>query len=67
MKYILPLLLLLLLASLSQAQEFVVLSQHCYGGSDIEAPYKIQIKPGGGYYVFGGTSSNDGDVGFNHG
>ena len=67
MKYILPLLLLLLLASFSQAQEFVVLSQHCYGGSGGEAPYKIQKKPGGGYYVFGGTSSNDGDVGFNHG
>jgi hypothetical protein len=67
MKYIIPLLLLLLLASLSQAQEFVVLSQHCFGGSGGEAPYKIQIKPAGGYYVFGGTSSNDGDVGFNHG
>ncbi|MBW7846982.1 MAG: T9SS type A sorting domain-containing protein [Bacteroidales bacterium] len=67
MKYILPLLLLLLSASLSQAQEYVVLSQHCYGGSHTDWPQKILKKPGGGYYIFGNTYSYAGDVGFNHG
>lgn len=38
-----------------------------FGGSDTDSPYQIEIAPDGGFYLLGGTQSNDGDVSGNHG
>ncbi len=39
-----------------------ILTNRCYGGSNIDQPCKIISTLDGGYYVIGTTSSNDGDV-----
>ena len=65
-KYILLLWLFISFTSL-QAQEFEVVFQQCYGGSDADVPFAIQQQPNGGFVVFAATSSNNGDVSFHHG
>jgi hypothetical protein len=47
-----------------QAQEFNIEFQHCYGGSNWDGP-KTVLPNDSGFYLFGNTSSNDGDV-FSH-
>jgi len=41
--------------------------QKYFGGSGSEGAYSVQQTNDGGYVVFGGTDSNDGDVSGNHG
>jgi hypothetical protein len=53
--------LLVHISILLQAQELEIVFQRCYGGSNWEGAVTIQPKVGG-YYIFGGTSSGDGDV-----
>ena len=48
------------------AQEFDIIFQQCYGGAVWEGAWSI-IPKNGGIIAFCSTSSNDGDVSFNHG
>jgi hypothetical protein len=48
------------------AQEFEIIFQQCYGGSMGEAPYTL-LPTEDELITFGGTTSNDGDILFNHG
>jgi hypothetical protein len=41
--------------------------QQCYGGSDGDGAYSLEVLPNEHIVVFGGTSSTDGDISFNHG
>ncbi len=58
--------LLLLLTMHIHAQEFDIMFQQCYGGSDWDGSKTI-LPYNNGFYLFGNTSSNDGDVSFNYG
>jgi len=49
-----------------QAQEFEIQFQKCYGGSNWEGASTILPKESE-LIVFGGTTSNNGDISFNHG
>ncbi len=48
------------------AQQFEIIFQQCYGGSDWDGSKTI-LPYNNGFYLFGNTSSNDGDVSFNYG
>jgi hypothetical protein len=49
-----------------QAQEFEIQFQKCYGGSNWEGASAILAKESE-FIFFGGTTSNNGDISFNHG
>ena len=49
------------------SQEFDILFQQCYGGSDNDVIWDVYKKAEGGYYVFAGSGSSDGDLPFNYG
>ena len=44
-----------------------LLFQHCYGGSDFDGFFAMVPSYGGSFILYGGSSSNDGDVSGNHG
>jgi hypothetical protein len=41
--------------------------QQCYGGSDGDGAYGLEVLPNKNIIVFSSTSSTDGDISFNHG
>ncbi|MBZ0242642.1 MAG: T9SS type A sorting domain-containing protein, partial [Bacteroidales bacterium] len=57
-------LVLLLLTQEAGAQDFKIISQHCYGGSYGDYPVSI-IPKGDGFIICGSTYSHDGDISFN--
>jgi len=64
-KYLLYVLFLMLLKT-GITQEFEIIFQQCYGGSNWDGS-KTVIPHNHGFYLFGNTSSNDGDVSFHYG
>ncbi|MEI8005529.1 MAG: T9SS type A sorting domain-containing protein [Bacteroidota bacterium] len=50
----------------TQSQSLQILWQQCYGGSGDDLGYSV-IPSSAGYFLFGGTTSNNGDVHGNHG
>jgi len=48
------------------AQDWNIIWQQCYGGSDNDVAYDI-IAIENGYFITGGTGSSDGDISFSHG
>ena len=48
------------------SQNFEIVWQQCYGGSQEEGARDI-LKVNGGYFIVGATYSNDGDISFNQG
>ena len=54
------------LTSLLYSQNFEIMWQQCYGGSQEEIVYDIAII-NDKYYIVGATKSEDGDVSYNHG
>lgn len=43
-----------------------LISQKCFGGSGLDAPYFMKASPDGNYIIGGHTNSDDGDVSGNH-
>lgn len=43
-----------------------LISQKCFGGSGLDAPYFMKASSDGNYFIGGSTFSNDGDVSGNH-
>ena len=66
MKRLILLLSLIQISSMLRSQELEIVFQQCYGGSNWEGAVTIEPKVGG-YFIFGGTSSSDGDVSFHFG
>ena len=66
MKYIVYLLLVACCQLNVYGQNFDIIWQQCYGGSDQEIVYDIMKIPDG-YFITGHTWSSDGDVSLNKG
>ena len=49
-----------------KAQQHEIVFQQCYGGNGSDGAFTL-TKNNQGIFFFGGTSSSDGDVSFNHG
>ena len=48
------------------SQEYQLIWQNCFGGSNLEGAYDMVSLPNG-YLIAGGTGSNDGDVSVSYG
>ena len=66
MKRITILLVLFTQISCLFAQNYKLTWQRCFGGSNLEWPYDI-VKVENGYFIAGGTGSNDGDISYSYG
>ena len=51
----------------SYSQQFDIEFQQCYGGSDGEGGADVIMMPDSSFILFGLTTSNDGDISYNHG
>jgi hypothetical protein len=65
-KTVVLLMICIKLTSILYSQNFEILWQQCYGGSQQERPRDI-LAVNGGYFIVGATYSNDGDISFNQG
>jgi len=66
MKRLAFMLLFINIASVLFPQNFQIDWQQCFGGSETDIAYDI-VQVDGGYFVLGGTNSDDGDISFTHG
>ena len=66
MKRLAFMLLFINIASVLFPQNFQIDWQQCFGGSETDIAYDI-VQVDGGYFVLGGTNSDDGDISFIHG